>query len=191
MKGIIGAAAPALVMALPALASAQVFPTCQDASNYGYNAAHLYVGQAFARMRCNPAQLQQTNATLVGAVENMQPTFIDTDAMRLCYYDGFYSGVIDRLEYEYGQCDSTSGFPALTFEPVSRYAIAVLSSMTRSVRRSLSAANLDQVFSRDYGPLERSYCVRALESAELEILGAAGVRMHARTLNMLETEICG
>ncbi|UQA59536.1 hypothetical protein [Polyangium aurulentum] len=190
MVKIIGSAALALVTTLPALASAQVFRTCQDAYNYGHNVASLSVGQAFAQMRCAPSGLGGTESTLVRSLQRINPRFINTDAMKLCFYDGVQNGAIDRLQDEYARCSSTPGFPELTFQPMARLSIAVMSSMTRSLRRPPGAEGLSQVFNRDYGSPDYDDCVSMLESAEREIMTTSSARPDARTLNWLEGEIC-
>jgi hypothetical protein len=134
------------LVAAPAV-SWGAFRTCQDAWNYGRNTSELYAGQVFKRISCDPSQLDNAQHTLaeIGASEVLATQ--DSDAKKECFYDGYLSGLLERVSTEFGQC-TDSAFQCVGQLAVAEYAAYLYVGMFQALSdpQALTKGTLSSIY---------------------------------------------
>ncbi|MDC0747591.1 hypothetical protein [Polyangium mundeleinium] len=193
MKKLVGSTALALMMALPEVACAQPFPDCQSASNDGHNTGELIVGQMMARVACDRSSVNRAVDALPRAVASMRATWGGGDALKRCYFSGFYSGLIARLALEHAVCrEADPSFPALSTLSVGKIASATFLAALNS-GLLMTPNDVNEVFIAEHGFLDRSdptSCRKTIDTAELGIVPPMILRTWGISLDVMEMRIC-
>ena len=99
-----------VAVAQPPSRGRAAFESCDDAFHYAHNSGRLIVGQAFARLACEPARLPAVHAALLRAIELQVLRTSDSDPEKLCFYDGLWAGAAEQLGQEYARCAGPAAF---------------------------------------------------------------------------------
>ena len=169
------------------------FEGCDDAFNYAHNSGRLIVGQAFARLGCDPAKLPAVHTALLRAVELQVLRTSDSDPEKLCFYGGLWAGVSEQLGQEYPRCAGAPAFACVPRELLASYAARTLRALVRALAapEQVSPAELEALFS-DAGaarcaPDDPAVCAAALCAG----MDAAALAAFAEQIEPLSLLLCG
>lgn len=135
-----------LYLAYPCLSHA-AFPTCEDARNYGRNTAVLFGGMVYNRLNCNV----DLRSLYENALANMASTPLgtnDSDEQKVCYFEGYYSGLTERLPEEYKKCYFELEIPEFVCIPpetIAMYASNVFLGASNSLEK-FEEAEVSKIF---------------------------------------------
>lgn len=106
-------------------AAADTFPDCGSAYNYGWNSSWQYVSSSMNRADCDAATVEKAEVALARAFRRKQISPDDSEALKVCYYQGLYAGYIGALAVEYDEC----GWGLQLLPSVARAAVSVFTAM--------------------------------------------------------------
>jgi len=147
----------ALLTALPGLSEA-AFLTCEDAENYGWNTSTLFATSVYLRADCDPDLLQEYEIPLA-RIGSKPLTTSDTDEIKVCYFAGFYRGLMESVSNAYEICAAKQDieksvycpiepqelFSCIPFRTVALFAANVLIGVSLSVDE-LTVSDIQKIF---------------------------------------------
>lgn len=116
--------------------SRAAFVTCEDAHNYGWNTSVLFTNLVYKRADCDSEFIDVAEQTL-SRIWATPLTTNDTDEEKVCYFDGIYEGLTDRLSFEYKTCYFETGqhvlFGCVPIETMAMFAASSLLGLYSSI----------------------------------------------------------
>jgi hypothetical protein len=127
------------------------FPTCEDARNYGWNRAVLITSLVYQRVQCDTELLDSAEKMLAIIGSNPIVTS-DPDETKVCYFEGYYSGLIERLRFEYQKCyfevEDRTFFECISADTHANYAANILLGLYKSVEEP-KQVDVETVFAQE------------------------------------------
>jgi len=174
------------------------FPSCVDAYNYGRNSSRMNVGQSFTRVACDASFLDTLQLAFDRLLSLQVLRTRDSDATKLCFYDGYWDGLITQLRVEYARCEAVAPeFACLSRDGVTLHATNLLRAVSRALRApaDLTADDLRGLFAYDTSglevvalcdPLEVAWCTTQMES----VMDPATLAIFTPYLDPLANQLC-
>jgi hypothetical protein len=145
--------------------SRAAFLTCEDARNYGWNTSVLFTSLVYQRADCDNEFMEIAEQTLA-RVWATPLTTNDTDEEKVCYFEGIYEGVTDRLSFEYQSCYFDTGehdlFDCIPIETIALFSANTLMGLYNSIEET-SGDDVLAIFDRD---LSYAVCKESEEACE-------------------------
>ena len=134
------------MISLPQISEA-AFPTCGEARKYGKNVSTLFTELVYEQAECNEQLIVIYERFLAGIGANPLTTN-DPESIILCYFEGHYNGLMERIPYEYSECltgeEPPEYFSCIPMETVAMFATNVVIGAALSID-ILTEDNLQQV----------------------------------------------
>jgi len=139
--GILVVSSALLVITAGAASAAnETFVDCDSAYNYGKNTADFYVSAAMNQATCDAARLEKAEVVLARTLKRQKINPTNSEATKVCFYQGLYAGYVEMLAAEYADC----GLGLELLPSVVRAAVSIFTAM--HVLDSVDDADIDQVF---------------------------------------------
>jgi len=140
-----------ILFIIPSVSQA-AFLNCKDTYNYGYNTSTLFAGLVYTRLECNIYLIGWYENMLAGVGSSPLDTY-DTRQEKLCYFDGYYDGLVERMAYEYEKCYTGSSdnleqakrFACIPRETLAMYAANLLIGVNETLK-DLTEVELEEIF---------------------------------------------
>jgi len=134
-----------MLLIIPSVSRA-AFLNCGDTYNYGYNTSTLFAGLVYTRLECNVYLISWYENMLAGVGSSPLDTY-DSRQEKLCYFDGYYDGLVERVAYEYEKCysDGAKRFSCIPRETLAMYAANILIGVNETLK-DLTEVELEEVF---------------------------------------------
>ena len=146
-----------------AVAAPPTFDSCESAFNYGANTSRFFVTASLTRAACNDEKMEDAEDALFKSLKKQKIQPHNSEDLKVCFYEGLYSGYIEGLVSEYADCQYHLGIVS-----VARAAVAVFTAMNTFLD-SVDDYEIDQVFDgvRETQPEDRLACeTTILDSVE-------------------------
>lgn len=147
---IIRIIAMSMLFTIPAVSQAEV-PICGNSGIYGYNDSAWFTAAVYGKINCNTDLVDRYENILAILGPPAAPLGDNyTREQRLCYFEGYYNGLVDRVADEYEKCESRIGdltdrFACIPLETLANYAANLLMSVNKSIE-DLSETDLERIF---------------------------------------------
>jgi hypothetical protein len=144
-------------------AAADTFPDCASAYNYGWNSSWFYVSASMNRADCDGTVIEKAEAALARAFRRKQIEPDNSEALKVCFYQGMYAGYIGALAVEYDECGLELGI----VPSVARASVSIFVAMHAGLDW-VDDAEVDEVFDGVYWapPGSATACVGYIENSE-------------------------
>jgi hypothetical protein len=138
---ILVASSAALLAVSGAAFADDTFADCDSAASYGWNTASFYVSASMNRAACDVNLTEKAEAALGRALKRQRIAPRNSEAIKVCFYDGLYRGYVAELARAHDSCDRE-----LSLAPsVARAAVAVFTAMHQGLA-SVDRADVNAVF---------------------------------------------
>lgn len=174
------------------------FVTCEDARQYGENSARLFVGQSFARVACDGALRERVHMALDRVLARQVLRTKDSDAEKVCFYEGMFAGLRAQLLTEYAACAGEPSFACLPREVLASHVGSLLSALVLSLQdpSGLSTDELLTLFEADGEddgalPLCEAPCTLSCSDALLGSMSPLAFSTFSGSVEALGEQVCG
>jgi hypothetical protein len=183
-----------MLLIIPSVSHAEL-PECGNSGLIAYNTSAWFVGMVYTNLNCTTDLLDWYENAL--AVVGSAP--LDKYEKRedeVCYFEGYYAGLVGRIAYEYKRCEpileeEINRYSCIPLETLATYAANLLIGANETIE-DLSEADLEMIFSAtpDYEVCEEVLPGESCAEKVTEVLTDNMNSNDEDLMNMFITEFC-
>jgi hypothetical protein len=140
-----------MLFIIPSVSHAEASESeCGDSFTMAYNRSMWFTGMIYSTLSCDTHMLDwYENAAAIMGSAPLNNYYTRED--EVCYFEGYYTGLVERVAYEYQICtprmeDEINRFSCIPLETLANYAAYVLVGANETIEE-LSEADLESIFS--------------------------------------------